>query len=286
MVESSGDGFFDVILTRGQGTASKLGVSVADDGQPNLLVTGVDEEGLIASWNASMSLWQEQVHVGDRFCEVNGVGGDGALMLQVLVEQQELRIRAKKALPSVAGDFEVRLDKSSGADLGLQVDLADQTSIKDGKQVTQGHLSVIAIDPGIASQYNTTCPLDRRIVVGDQIVDVNGESTSSELMLHATKHKHVVVLNIKRTVSEVHHTQDKEEVHGEGTDRGKENQEGCEETGEQDVMAMATDTVFTGVELAIDIKEGKKGFTPVIAHEDIAESKRAVSTQCCLIGLR
>eukprot|EP00927_Polykrikos_kofoidii_P066665 TRINITY_DN6221_c0_g2_i3.p1 TRINITY_DN6221_c0_g2~~TRINITY_DN6221_c0_g2_i3.p1 ORF type:complete len:260 (-),score=37.23 TRINITY_DN6221_c0_g2_i3:30-809(-) len=259
MVEYSGDGFFDVILTRGQGTASKLGVVVASGGEPNLLVTSVDEEGLIASWNASMSLWQEQVHVGDRFCEVNGVGGDGALMLKVLVEQQELRIRAKKALPSVAGDFEVRLDKTSGADLGLQVELVEQTSLKDGKRVTQGHLSVITIDPGIVSQYNSTCPLGRQIAVGDQIVSVNGESRSPEMMLDATKHKHVVVLNIKRTVSRL--------VGG-------------------DLLPMQTKSNSTGSESVVDlgVEDEQQSFIPIIVTEECAASKRAVCIKCCLSG--
>eukprot|EP00927_Polykrikos_kofoidii_P019277 TRINITY_DN18992_c0_g2_i1.p1 TRINITY_DN18992_c0_g2~~TRINITY_DN18992_c0_g2_i1.p1 ORF type:complete len:307 (-),score=57.45 TRINITY_DN18992_c0_g2_i1:273-1193(-) len=198
--EVSSEGFFDVWVTREDAQPLALGATVASDGQQDIVVTAVHAEGLIPRWNAVCS--QEQhVQIGDRFVEVNRVRQDGDKMKRILMEQRDLHIRVKKALPSVIGDFEVRLQKPGSSELGLRLEPGSKTFLKDGKEIVHNHLSVLSVKQGLASDWNTVCPFDKQISAGDLIVDVNGVSSSTDFMFEAIKHAVVVVLNIKRTES-------------------------------------------------------------------------------------
>lgn len=136
---------------------ASLGVELDAVGGVYAMVIKVSE-GALSRYNA-LTTPDLRVQVGDFIMGVNGTTGDTKKMAQLCIDQLELELRFKRAVP-----FSVTIDKTSAQNsLGLDLDYLDAGI----------SLHIRDIKDGLIGDWNRT-QKDREVKSCDRIVSVNG----------------------------------------------------------------------------------------------------------------
>jgi len=187
--------FFEIFLDKRQG--GRLGINVDRREGTTLTIDGISD-GLVHEWNMRNPVQDvlagdrvievngdkgfkgelfhdREVMKGDRIVEVNGERGSADALVDACKQSGILRIRLMRNAPTTVTRyysscglapkvFDVVLDKSLGASLGVSVDHRDNISLR-----------IESIDGGLFAKWNVLNP-DHTVLVGDRIAQVNGIS--------------------------------------------------------------------------------------------------------------
>jgi len=136
----------------------------------------------MSEWNATAAP-EKQVCIGDRIIETNGKT-DVAQMQQQCSLNQTLSMRLRRSEPLKASlVYEIELDKrAEGSRIGISFDQDYTiTNIKDG----------------LVSKWNATAAPNKRVCIGDRIIETNGK-TGVDDMQRECKQKQVLSMKLRR----------------------------------------------------------------------------------------
>jgi len=171
----------DITLLGGLGT-DEFQIQILKDGDGagleiesvnGMLLVAKLKRGPMARWNASHAHEpRAMVRIGDRILKVNGVEGDGNLLIDELKKDKHLTLVLRHAQL-----FKVEVEKGS-RELGMCV---------VGGNVKLDMLKISALRDGVIQQWKSESGWE--VQVGDRITTVNGVSGDPQAMLEELQAK-------------------------------------------------------------------------------------------------
>eukprot|EP00405_Crypthecodinium_cohnii_P018368 CAMPEP_0206453366 /NCGR_PEP_ID=MMETSP0324_2-20121206/20500_1 /ASSEMBLY_ACC=CAM_ASM_000836 /TAXON_ID=2866 /ORGANISM="Crypthecodinium cohnii, Strain Seligo" /LENGTH=249 /DNA_ID=CAMNT_0053923637 /DNA_START=252 /DNA_END=998 /DNA_ORIENTATION=- len=156
---------FEVFLRR----SGRLGMAVERKGTTLCLVRYV-EGGTLDLYNKQAPA-DKRMRPFDFIVQINGQSTPDEMLEEVKEPEKNLSMRILRPRP-----FPVTLHKD-GKPLGVAL------SFQPGSCLVE----IQELKPGVAKEYNRTCPSDRRLEVGDLVVQANGASADPEKIIQEVK---------------------------------------------------------------------------------------------------
>merc|ERR1712232_737371 len=162
---------FQVNIQRAEGT--NLGIDVRDDVYDTCaLVISAVRPGPIQKWNDQQLTQRQSVQENDRIVGVNGIRGTSEELISTLKANTSLQIIVARPMPIRRYVPPRRLEQP---EVFLNVTLQRTERLGIGVNPDHhGSVLIAKINDGPVKDWNESAPDDRKILVGDRIVEVNG----------------------------------------------------------------------------------------------------------------
>mmetsp|Transcript_22115 Transcript_22115/g.66466 ORF Transcript_22115/g.66466 Transcript_22115/m.66466 type:complete len:395 (-) Transcript_22115:139-1323(-) len=160
-----------------------LGVLLYKTTEGEVLIAEMETTGAVAQYNAGVKL-TEQVQVGDRILEANGVNAHEGIISELCYpEDVELVVEARTEI------FKVNIEKKPGQKLGLELKYREE----------QDALVVRGVGAGAVQEHNEQAENDNeKVMAGDHIMSVNGITLGEPRMQELQNAADTVALLVRR----------------------------------------------------------------------------------------